>query len=127
MEMSFGDWEGFTIAQLQARDPQRIAAREHDKWDFVLPGGESYEMVSARMRAWYESLERDTVVDRAWRHRARADRASRHRQAGRRAARSISGRAWSMCSKATAHPLRLSCHSGARPLGREPESRAHCR
>ena len=26
------------------------------------PGGESYEMVAARMRGWYESLDRDAVV-----------------------------------------------------------------
>jgi len=61
-EISFGEWEGFTIAQLHVRDPQRIAQREHDKWHFVPPGGESYEMVSARMRKWYEGLRRDTVV-----------------------------------------------------------------
>ena len=61
-EIGFGDWEGFTIAQLHDRDPQRIAAREHDKWHFVPPGGESYEMVSARMCEWYESLRRDAVV-----------------------------------------------------------------
>jgi probable phosphoglycerate mutase len=61
-EISFGEWEGFTIAQLHARDPQRIAAREHDKWHFLPPGGESYEMVSARIREWYESLAGDTVA-----------------------------------------------------------------
>ena len=61
-EISFGQWEGFTIAQLRNRDPQRIAQREHDKWHFVAPGGESYKAVAARMRAWYEALSRDTVV-----------------------------------------------------------------
>ena len=61
-EISFGDWEGFTIAQLHTRDPQRIAAREQDKWHFVPPGGESYESVSARMREWYQNLARDTVA-----------------------------------------------------------------
>ncbi len=61
-EISFGDWEGFTIAQLRNRDPQNAAAREHDKWHFLPPGGESYEMVSERMREWYEGLHRDTVV-----------------------------------------------------------------
>ena len=61
-EIAFGEWEGFTIAQLHSRDPQRIAAREHDKWHFVPPGGESYEAVSARMREWYEALVRDTVA-----------------------------------------------------------------
>ena len=61
-EISFGDWEGFTIAQLHTSDPQRIAARENDKWHFVPPGGESYEAVSTRMRAWYQNLTRDTVA-----------------------------------------------------------------
>ena len=61
-EIAFGDWEGFTIAQLHSRDPQRIAAREQDKWHFVPPGGESYKLVSGRMRDLYESLSRDTVA-----------------------------------------------------------------
>ncbi len=62
IEIAFGDWEGFTIAQLHNRDPKRMAQREHDKWAFVPPGGESYAMVSARMRDWYEALTRDVVV-----------------------------------------------------------------
>ena len=61
-EISFGEWEGFTIAQLHERDPQRIAQREHDKWNFVPPGGESYKLLSARMGRWYASLECDTVT-----------------------------------------------------------------
>ena len=61
-EISFGDWEGFTIAQLRIRDPQRTAAREHDKWRFVPPGGESYEAVSGRVSEWYDSLTRDTLA-----------------------------------------------------------------
>ena len=61
-EISFGDWEGFTIAQLHTRDPERIAAREHDKWHFVPPGGESYKIVSNRVSEWYDSLTRDTVA-----------------------------------------------------------------
>ncbi|HTT48859.1 MAG TPA: histidine phosphatase family protein [Pseudolabrys sp.] len=61
-EIAFGEWEGSTIAQLHERDPVGIAQREHDKWHFVPPGGESYEMVTARMRDWYEGLTTDTVV-----------------------------------------------------------------
>ncbi|HEX5213162.1 MAG TPA: histidine phosphatase family protein [Pseudolabrys sp.] len=61
-EIAFGAWEGFTIAQLHERDPARIAQREHDKWHFLPPGGESYEMVAARMRVWYAGLAKDTVV-----------------------------------------------------------------
>jgi probable phosphoglycerate mutase len=61
-EIAFGDWEGCTLAQLRTRDPQRLAAREHDKFRFVPPNGESYESVMRRMADWYESLTRDTVA-----------------------------------------------------------------
>jgi probable phosphoglycerate mutase len=61
-EVTFGEWEGYTLAELRNRDPQRTAAREHDKWRFIAPGGESYEQMSWRMRDWYESLTRDAVV-----------------------------------------------------------------
>jgi probable phosphoglycerate mutase len=61
-EIAFGDWEGFTIAQLHIREPQRAAAREHDKWRCVPPGGESYQTVSGRVSEWYDSLSRDTVA-----------------------------------------------------------------
>jgi broad specificity phosphatase PhoE len=62
MEMSFGRWEGFTFAELQAREAAGLAERERDKWGFVLPGGESYAQLQVRVRAWYESVECDTVV-----------------------------------------------------------------
>lgn len=62
IEICFGRWEGFTIAELRGRDPQGVAAREHDKWHFQPPGGESYEEMSARMRDWYQGLRRDCVV-----------------------------------------------------------------
>lgn len=61
-EISFGAWESFTIAEMRARDPEGVIAREHDKWHFLPPGGESYEAVSARMLDWYSGLERDTVA-----------------------------------------------------------------
>lgn len=62
IELSFGDWEGSTIALLHQNDPVRISQREHDKWHFVPPGGESYEMVAARMKRWHHSLTQDVVV-----------------------------------------------------------------
>jgi broad specificity phosphatase PhoE len=62
MEMSFGRWEGFTFAELQAREAPALAERERDKWGFVLPGGESYAQLQVRVRAWYESMARDSVV-----------------------------------------------------------------
>src|SRR5260221_487948 len=62
MEMSFGRWEGFTYAELQVREAAALAAREHDKWGFVLPGGESYAQLELRVGVWYERLDRDSVV-----------------------------------------------------------------
>jgi broad specificity phosphatase PhoE len=62
IELAFGEWEGSTIALLHQNDPVRISQREHDKWHFQPPGGESYEMVAARMRVWHDGLIRDTVA-----------------------------------------------------------------
>jgi broad specificity phosphatase PhoE len=62
MEMSFGRWEGYTFAELRAREAAALAERERDKWGFVLPGGESYAQLVVRVRAWYEKVECDTVV-----------------------------------------------------------------
>ena len=71
---------------LRNRDPQRIATREHDKWHFVPPGGESYESVSLRMREWYEGLHARHCRGCAW-HCAWAYCLSRHCEAGCCAAR----------------------------------------
>lgn len=63
VEVSFGDWEGFTIAELAARFPERVAERERSKWDFIPPGtaAESYEILSWRVGSWLASVNRPTV------------------------------------------------------------------
>jgi broad specificity phosphatase PhoE len=61
-EISFGEWEGLTYAEVMQRDPDVVAKREADKWEFLPPGGENYRQVALRVGAWYASLERDTVV-----------------------------------------------------------------
>jgi broad specificity phosphatase PhoE len=62
MELTFGDWEGFTIEDLRAVEPALVEARETDKWGFVPPGGESYRMLSARIAGWLNTVVRPTVV-----------------------------------------------------------------
>lgn len=62
IEVSFGDWEGFTLGELETRCPAQVAARDRDKWGFTPPGAESYAVMSLRMRDWYDSLSGDTVV-----------------------------------------------------------------
>ena len=61
-EIAYGTWEGFTLQEIEARDPGVLARRERDKWDFVAPGGESYRQVAARVAAWYATVTRDTVI-----------------------------------------------------------------
>jgi len=61
-EISFGEWEGFTLAELSRHSPDAVAARDREKWTYTPPGAESYAAMSQRVRAWYDSLERDTVA-----------------------------------------------------------------
>jgi broad specificity phosphatase PhoE len=61
-EISFGDWEGLTYAEVMRREPDVVARREADKWGFLPPGGENYQQVALRVGAWYATLKRDSVV-----------------------------------------------------------------
>jgi broad specificity phosphatase PhoE len=61
-EISYGEWEGSTLPEIGARDPQLLARREQDKWGFRPPGGESYRDVAERVASWYASVSRDTVI-----------------------------------------------------------------
>lgn len=61
-ELTFGEWEGLTWLEVKARSPQSANWREGDKWNFVPPGGESYQMLADRIWPWVKSLDRDTIV-----------------------------------------------------------------
>jgi broad specificity phosphatase PhoE len=61
-EIAFGEWEGLTYADVLKRDKDVVARRESDKWGFLPPGGESYAQLTVRIRAWYETVDKDTVV-----------------------------------------------------------------
>jgi broad specificity phosphatase PhoE len=61
-EISYGRWEGSTLAQMRLSDPELFAARQIDKWTVPPPGGESYASVTIRMGDWYDSLQADTVA-----------------------------------------------------------------
>jgi probable phosphoglycerate mutase len=62
MELSFGRWEGLIWPEVKALDPLAAQAREGDKWQFQPPGGESYAMMSDRLRPWLATVTCDTVV-----------------------------------------------------------------
>jgi broad specificity phosphatase PhoE len=62
MEIAYGEWEGLTLPEIDARMPGMLEERERDKWDFAPPGGESYRSLTNRMSEWYASLKEDTVA-----------------------------------------------------------------
>lgn len=61
-ELSFGDWEGLTWDEVEARDPAGARAREADKWRFAPPGGESYACLVERVKPWLEERDGDVFV-----------------------------------------------------------------
>jgi broad specificity phosphatase PhoE len=63
VEMSFGDWQGFTFRELEASNPGSTGERRFDKWDFQPPGkgAESYQMLLERIKPWFDALDRQTV------------------------------------------------------------------
>ncbi len=61
-EIGYGQWEGFTLAEMQAADPVCFARRLADKWRVAPEGGETYEAVQRRMTEWYAQVKADTVV-----------------------------------------------------------------
>jgi broad specificity phosphatase PhoE len=61
-EINFGVWSGFTLEQIQTRDPGGYAERLADTWRFAPEGGEAYSALSLRVVDWLSSVERDTVA-----------------------------------------------------------------
>src|SRR5947209_3784890 len=61
-EIGYGRWEGATLAEMQAKDPELFAKRQTAKWTMSPPGGETYAAVQVRMQDWYDSLNGDTVA-----------------------------------------------------------------
>lgn len=51
-EHGFGCWEGELQADLPLKFPDLWWAREADKWNYRVPGGESYAAVAARVGSW---------------------------------------------------------------------------
>jgi probable phosphoglycerate mutase len=62
IEITFGELEGFTYRDIETRAPGWLATRDANKWTYLPPGGESYAMLSARIIAWLETVDRPLVV-----------------------------------------------------------------
>src|SRR5262249_3300912 len=61
-EVGYGRWEGSTLAEIQAADPEFFARRQAEKWTVSSPGGESYVEVERRVGDWYAQVKTDTVA-----------------------------------------------------------------
>ena len=58
MEMTWGAWDGLTLAEIEARDPGALAQRKADHWGYRPPGGgESYVMVALRVADWLKGVD----------------------------------------------------------------------
>lgn len=62
VEIDSGDFSGLTEAEQQASDPEGFARYRADRWNTPIPGGESYAMVAARARDWFDGLSGDVVA-----------------------------------------------------------------
>lgn len=56
IEMNWGDWEGRTLTELRATQPEILAREEARGLDLTPPGGESPRDVSARVTAWADLI-----------------------------------------------------------------------
>lgn len=63
VELSFGDWEGQTLLEVEAHSPQFIDQRNESKWHFRPPGdrAESYAMLAERITKYLTTVERPTI------------------------------------------------------------------
>ena len=57
MEISWGEWEGYTRPEIEARWPGIYDRRRENKWEFQPPSGESYAMLSDRVGGWLKDVE----------------------------------------------------------------------
>lgn len=62
IEITFGDWEGHTLAELSVAQADNVSRRQADKWRYVPPAGESYAMLTDRVAEWLAGVRADTVA-----------------------------------------------------------------
>lgn len=59
-EYGYGNWEGLTDAEIRQQYPEARKARSADKWNSVIPGGESYAQLWNRAVAWLAKVSEDS-------------------------------------------------------------------
>ena len=62
MEYDCGQWEGMTREEIEQCGREALPAREADRWNHVVPGGESYAMVFERAARWLATQSENEVI-----------------------------------------------------------------
>lgn len=58
LEVSWGDWDGLSGPEIEARFPGQMAARLLDRWNYLPPNGENYVLASERARLALDDILR---------------------------------------------------------------------
>lgn len=61
-EIGFGRFEGQTATEIDENYPELVATRSADKFGFAPPEGESYAMLTERVRGVIEAIDEDIVI-----------------------------------------------------------------
>ncbi len=62
-EMTWGDWDGLTAAEIEARDPQLWQARINDRFTIAPPGGgETQTEIVVRAATWLRAVPADAKL-----------------------------------------------------------------
>ncbi len=57
IEFDYGHWSGLTNQEIEDKYPGALGQRENDKWNYTVPGGESYADVESKVRSWLSELD----------------------------------------------------------------------
>lgn len=61
-EISFGEFEGLTGTEIETERGAESAKRRVDKYNYAPPNGESYAMLTERVRGVVEAIQQDMVI-----------------------------------------------------------------
>jgi probable phosphoglycerate mutase len=62
IEHDMGKWQALTPADIDRLYPGERKARDADKWNYRIPGGESYALLYQRSRRWLDTLSVDRTI-----------------------------------------------------------------
>jgi len=61
IEFDYGRWSGLTNEEIEQQYPGALKHREDDKWNYTVPGGESYADVEKKVLSWLAELDSENI------------------------------------------------------------------